>query len=160
MEVDHFNPRKKKDKFQEYENFFLSTRHCNGSKRDMWASNRLQRQGSRFLNCCKETDYGIHIFEDPDTHEVVGVTPEGKYHVRNCDLNAEHLIKERGDRAEIWRLIENVPVKIKKGWSLPPQTKALADVVAEMIPKIPYLSGDALERHRARKIEMAKFLAQ
>ena len=159
MEVDHFNPHKKKDPIQEYENLFLATRHCNGSKRDRWPRNKERELGSRFLNCCKEPDYGVHIFEDPDTNEVVGVTPEGKYHVRNCDLNADHLVKERADRARIRRLIEAVPVRIKKGWTLPPETKALADVVAEMIPPIPYLSGKALEQHRARKSALATFLA-
>src|ERR1700690_2436329 len=94
MEVDHFNPHKKDDPIQDYANLFLASRHCNGSKRDRWPSNKDQALGLRFLNCCNEQDYGEHIFEDPDTHELVGVTPEGRYHVRNCDLNAPHLVRE------------------------------------------------------------------
>ncbi len=153
MEVDHFNPHKKDDRIQEYENLFLATRHCNGAKRDRWLSNKLRRLGARFLNCCKEPDYGVHIFEDPDTHEVVGVTPEGKYHVRNCDLNAPHLVEERAERSQFLNLLENQPMKLKgKGtWTLPSEAQALQNVVRKMIPKIPYLSGEALENHRARK---------
>jgi hypothetical protein len=73
------------------------------------------------LNCCNEADYGVHIFEDPDSHEVVGVTPEGKYHVRNCDLNAPHFIEERAERAELWRILTSRPmrIKVKDVWTFP-----------------------------------------
>jgi len=158
MEVDHFNPHKKQNKIQEYENLFLATRHCNGAKRDRWPSNKHRKLGVRFLNCCEELDYGLHIFEDPDTHEVVGVTPAGKYHVRNCDLNADHLVKERADRAKIWGILESIPVRLNKGWSLPPQASALKDIVTRMIPKIAYLSGKDLEQYRAQQLSSAKLL--
>jgi len=46
-------------------------------------------------------DYGKHIFEDPVTHQVFGVTPAGRYHVRHCDLNDDLYVAERRDRAEI-----------------------------------------------------------
>jgi hypothetical protein len=154
MEVDHFNPHKKNDYIQVYDNLFLATRHCNGAKRDRWLSNRQRRLGARFLNCCKETDYGVHILEDPDTHELVGVTPEGKYHVRNCDLNAPHLVEERAERAELWDLLENQPVRIEN-WSLPDAVQSLKGVAEKMIPRIAYLTGTALEEHRARKKALA-----
>jgi len=64
MEVDHFDPRKKLDEIQKYPNLFLATRHCNGAKRDRWPNNHERKLGVRFLNCCSEVDYGIHIFED------------------------------------------------------------------------------------------------
>ena len=150
MEVDHFNPNKKSDYIQEYLNLFLATRHCNGAKRDRWPTNRDRKLGARFLNCCRETDYGVHIFEDPDTHEVVGVTPEGRYHVRNCDLNAPHLVEERLERANLWRLLEERPFQIKSGFTLPEEFRALKGVAEKMIPKIPFLSGEALEMRRAR----------
>jgi hypothetical protein len=156
MEVDHFNPHKKKDSIQQYTNLFLATRHCNGAKRDRWPTNTERQQGARFLNCCDETDYDEHILEDPDTHEVVGVTPEGKYHVRNCDLNAPHLVEERAERARLWRLLEAQPMYLKTvGWALPEQAQALKDIAEKMIPRIRCLSGAALEKRRALKLALA-----
>lgn len=156
MEIDHFNPNKKSDPIQQYANLFLATRHCNGAKRDRWPTNKERQLGARFLNCCQESDYGVHIFEDPDTHEVVGVTPEGRYHVRNCDLNAPHLIEERTERAKLRQLLDARQITIKQGWSLPEHVEALRAVVEKMIPVIPYLIGDDLEKHRALKRALAQ----
>ena len=100
-------------------------------------------------------DYGIHIFEDPDTHEIVGITPEGKYHVRNCDLNAPHFIEERKERTKLWNLLESQPMRMKSTLSLPFEFQMLKDIAEKMIPKIPYLSGEALEKQRARKKALA-----
>jgi hypothetical protein len=160
MEVDHFNPHKKDDDIQQYKNLFPATRHCNGAKRDRWPSNKDRQQGVRFLNCCEESDYGVHIFEDPDTNELVGVTPEGKYHVRNCDLNAMHLVQERAERAELWQLIESKVIRLKKNVSTKEvevlnAIRALRTVAETMIPKIKFLSGEALEKYRARKTALA-----
>ena len=152
MEVDHFNPNLKKEYFQEYLNFFLSTSHCNGSKSNRWPTNKERALGSRFLNCTKEIDYGVHIFEDPDTHELVGVTPEGRYHILNCDLNSPHFTLERTKRAACWEAIQNTPITANS-FSLPPTFYPLLQVIEEMIPMIPYLSGEALERRRAKRLE-------
>jgi hypothetical protein len=155
MEVDHFNPNKKDETIQQYANLFPATRHCNGAKRDRWPTNKDRKAGARFLNCCEEADYGVHIFEDPDNHELVGVTPEGRYHVRNCDLNAPHLVAERAERAKIRWLLEARPVFIAKGWSIPDQVVMLRAVLERMILPIPYLFGEALEKQRARKKALA-----
>lgn len=149
MEVDHFNPHKKQNSIQEYKDLFPATRHCNLSKRDRWPSNKDREVGIRFLNCCDEIDYDVHILEDPDTHELVGMTPAGKYHIRNCDLNAPHLVQERVRRAEIWRLLESTSITLKKGKSLPPELQVIKAEVGTMIPKIAYLSGEALAKRRA-----------
>lgn len=101
MDVDHFDPRRKKDYLQSYANLFLATRSCNGKKSDFWPEPELQAKGIRFLNCCEEQDYGVHVFEDPVTHEVFGVTPAGKYHVRILDLNTDDLVTERKVRADL-----------------------------------------------------------
>lgn len=157
MEIDHFNPRRKKDRIQQYSNLFLSTRHCNGAKRDRWPKGKDQAAGIRFLNCCKEIDYGVHIFEDPDSHELVGVTPAGKYHVRNCDLNAPHLVHERTQRAKLHLLLTNQAFRLRTdSYSLVCETvEALKAEFNQMIPLIPYLSGEALEKYRARRKALA-----
>jgi hypothetical protein len=149
MEIDHFNPKRKNDPVQDYGNLFLSTRHVNGSKRAVWPSYEDRLRGARFLNCCEEPDYGVHIFEDPDTHEVVGVSPAGRYHIRNCDLNAPHLVQERLERAHIRALLQSqFRIKRGQGWDLPEAYQALKDIVERMIPSIPYLAGAALIQRR------------
>jgi hypothetical protein len=153
MHIDHFNPHLKKEYFQKYSNLFLSTSHCNGSKSDRWPTNKERRElGWGFLNCTKERDYGVHIFEDPDTHEVAGVTPAGRYHVLNCDLNAPQFIEERKDRAECWKTLRSKPI-FSSGFSVPPELSLIKKMAEKMIPEIPYLSGEALEKRRAKRRE-------
>src|SRR5262245_45937371 len=95
MEVDHFDPRRKKDLIQDYNNLFPASRHCNGKKGDNWPHRGELAAGCRFLNPCKEMDYGEQIFEDPISHELIGVTPAAKWHIRICGLNSEKLVVER-----------------------------------------------------------------
>lgn len=105
----------------------------------------------------------MHILEDPETHEVVGVTREGIYHVRNCDLNAPHLVQERKQRTQLWDLIEKTPLRIRNtagGTTANAQAateiaEALRKVVSEMVPKIKFLSGVALRAYRSRKQQLA-----
>jgi hypothetical protein len=131
-------------------------------------SNKNRKRGARFLNYCEETDYDTHILEDPETHEVVGVTREGIYHVRNCDLNAPHLLQERKQRAQLWGLIEIAPVLIRNtdggttanGEAAMELAKALRKVASEMIPKIKYLSGTALQAYLSRKQQLANLQAK
>jgi hypothetical protein len=138
MEVDHFDAAQKDDPTQRYENLFLASRHCNGAKGQK-PTVEHKRLGLRFLNCCLETDYGVHIFEDPITNRVMGVTPEGRYHVRHCDLNAEHLVEERMYRAKLWQLIDNYYIKLKRGvpFALPPEFEVIKKIAEQMIPRIP-----------------------
>jgi len=78
LEVDHFDPRRKNDLTQDYENLFPASRHCNGKKADTWPTRSELAVGCRFLNPCQEMDYGEQIFEAPESHELVGVTPAAK----------------------------------------------------------------------------------
>ena len=152
MQIDHFNPHLKKLHIQEYSNLFLSTSHCNGSKSDRWPTNKDWReQGWKFLDCTKEPDYGEHIFEDPDTHEVVGVTSAGRYHVTGCDLNAPQFVEERQDRARCWAMIRSKALTERD--PIPPELQLVKEIAEKMIPEIPYLSGEALELRRAKRRE-------
>ena len=123
MEVDHFDPRHKNDLVQDYSNLFLASRHCNQKKGDYWPNRTDLAANCRFLNPCEEIDYGEHIFEDPTTHELVGATPAGRWHIRMCGLNADHLVHERAKRAEYCSLLNAKPILIKRG----------ADVVVRLI---------------------------
>ena len=101
MEVDHFDPRRKKDKIQVYSNLFLADRHCNGAKGDVWPSASDRARGCEFIDCCKEVDYGNVIFEDPLTHRLVGTTPAAIYHIEMIDLDNPGLVKAREHRSKV-----------------------------------------------------------
>lgn len=113
MEVDHFDPRRRYDAAQNYCNLFLASRHCNGAKRDYWPTQEDEQMGIRLLNPCNEKDYDVHIFEDPLTHLLIGITPAGRLQVRVCDLNAPHLIKERNLRSDFHAAVNELRVKAK-----------------------------------------------
>jgi hypothetical protein len=125
MEVDHFDPRRKKELIQDYSNLFLASRHCNNKKGEHWPTTAERAAGCRFLNPCEEVDYGEQIYEDPQTHRLIGVTPAARWHIRICGLNADHLVHERAKRAEYWHLLKNKGVLVRG---------SLADV-AELIHK-------------------------
>lgn len=140
MEVDHFNPRLQGNKRNHYTNLFPASRHCNGSKLDDWPSSSERKKGLRFLNCCEEMDYGLHIFEYPDTHKLKGVTATGKYHIVMCDLNATHLINERKDRSDLRRVFEKTMIVFKKDVSfaqIANNLSALRQTIDKTIPEIP-----------------------
>lgn len=115
LEVDHFDPRRKKDLIQEYRNLFPASRHCNGKKSDTWPNKAEAAAGCRFLNPCEEMDYGEQIFEDVATHRLVGTTPAAVWHIRMCGLNADHLVDERRRRARHWKTIRAKVVHQRRG---------------------------------------------
>lgn len=138
MEIDHFDPTIPGRARNRYENLFLSSRFCNGRKQGNWPDAADQAKGVRFLNCCEELDYGQHIFEDPDTHCVFGVTPAGKYHVRILDLNAPHLVEERAERARYRHLLYKARKLVKQPESAVEAFRVLKTQLDYLIPEIPY----------------------
>jgi len=139
LEVDHFDPRKKKNLIQDYNNLFPASRHCNGKKSDTWPNKAEQAAGCRFINPCEELDYGEQIFEDIVTHKLVGVTPAAKWHIRICGLNADRLIEERRRRARHWKTIRNRAIRVKK--NIPHEAaleliSGFSEEVRLMIPEI------------------------
>lgn len=142
MEVDHFNPQMKGPARNKYSNLLPSTRHCNGSKSNHWPSPKARKAGVRFLNPCEEPDYGVHIFEDPKTHELIGSSPAGLYQIRHCDLNAPHLILERVERAKLRELLNacqvtaKVPISLLDGSQVCDLSVLLRTIVEKMIPPI------------------------
>ena len=138
MEVDHFDPRQKKVLIQDYENLFPASRHCNGKKSDIWPTRAEQDAGCRFLNPCREMDYGEQVFEDPQTHQLVGVTAAARWHIRVCGLNADHLVLERRLRAERWATIRKQPLVAKGDHETVLELiQKFREAVETMIPEIP-----------------------
>jgi hypothetical protein len=147
LEVDHFNPKLKKDLLQNYANLFPASRHCNGAKSDHWPTAAEAAVGCRFLNPREEMDYGTQIFEDSESHVLSGITPAAKWHIRMCGLNAPHLVHERAKRAEYCQLLRRTAVIIKRDSDdLREQINAFKNEVELMIPEIPFFSLGELGR--------------
>ncbi len=145
LEVDHSDPRRKKDLIQRYENLFPASRHCNGKEANTWPSKAEWDAGCRFLNPCEETDHGEQIFEDRVTHPLVGITSAGVWRIRVCALNADHLVAERKRRAEGWHLLKNQAFRQVKG-----NGQEVCELIGKfrqevelMIPEIAALPGGA-----------------
>lgn len=84
-------------------------------------------------------DYGVHIFENPETHELVGVTPAGRYHIIACDLNADHLVTERRERSLLRALLTRTVAIVRPTadlGSLRASLTLLGSIVDRMIPPI------------------------
>ena len=100
IEVDHFDPRKLGGKKNHnYDNLLPAFAPCNRSKSNKWPSAAAEASGARFLNASIEQDYGVHLFEDPESHRIVAVTTAGKYHLRYLNLNTECLVLKRTNRS-------------------------------------------------------------
>ena len=138
LEVDHFDPRQKNNPIQDYRNLFPASRLCNGKKWQHWPPAAEEGAGIRFLNPCEEMDYGEQIFEAADAHQLFGVTPAARWHIRVCGLNSRCLVLERETRARYWALIEKAGKSIE---TAPDQVKAVWEAfraeVELMIPGIP-----------------------
>ena len=141
MQVDHFDPRRKKDKVQVYANLFLSDAHCNGAKGDTWPTPDEMAEGCRFLNCCDEVDYGKVLFEDPKTHRLVGKTPAAIYHIEMIDLNDPGLIDERSHRSEIAARIKFLKGRIENDNAALQTLKKVEELFRHSIPDIPAPPG-------------------
>lgn len=139
MEVDHYDPSKKKDPIQNYANLLLASRHCNGNKGEFWPSPEQRRLGIRVINPCEEIDYGLHLFEDPISHKLVGATPTGIAHIELLDLNADHLVEERKQRTLTHVCYERAQNEAAfRGEQIPSDLEALFQAAfSRFIPKIP-----------------------
>ena len=138
MQVEHFNPKLKGKAKHRYSNLMLATGHCNNMKSDTWPTPAQMAQGIRFLNPTKETEYGVVIFEDSATHELVGTTPAARFHIDMLDLNAETFVWERKKRAKYNSLRTGASALLLGSFE---ELRELLEFVAEqmelMIPPIP-----------------------
>jgi len=140
MEVDHHNPKLQGRMKHHYRNLFPAHRICNGQKSDTWPTRTQRRKRLRFLNARKEADYGVQIFEDPESNRLVGTTPAAKYHIRNCGLNDPYFVRERRTRATIRRRLDECHLIMKQSAELEhclSVVKQFSCLLDEMIPNIP-----------------------
>lgn len=131
LEVDHFDPRQKKRTIQRYDNLMPSARLCNSVKRDQWPSPSERELGLRFLNPTEEQDYNHQIFEDPQTHKLVGTTVAARYHIRVLGLNDDFFIRQRLHRSMIAFMFAMPGIMHGN-----PVVEAVKEALSELIPPI------------------------
>jgi hypothetical protein len=142
LDIEHFNPKLTGAARNRYSNLMLGAHLTNSVKTNTWPTLRQRRKGIRFLNPCKEQDYGVHLFEDPVTHRIVSSTPAGRFHIVACNLNDESYVWERMTRANLRaqipqpRILPMPPVEISQ---LASEVSRLVEV---MIPPIPPPTAD------------------
>lgn len=105
MEVDHFDARMRMPWRNRYKNFIPALKICNNRKSNH-PTEKAKSEGLRFLNPREDKDYNVLIFEDPQTHELVGITKVAKYHIIKLALNHPVLVLARKNRAEKLKLLE------------------------------------------------------
>ena len=112
FEIDHFHATRKKDIVQDYCNLFPEHPICNRPKSNKPIKREL-REGKRFLNPCREWDYNEHIRENSKTHELIGKTKAGIYHIEHLDLNHPYFVEQRKDRANLLKIYRQIPARLK-----------------------------------------------
>lgn len=138
MHVDHHDPRLKRA--SPYENLFPACAICNMAKSDR-PNDEERRNGLRLMNPCSETEYGNEIFEDPQTHELVGTTDIASYHIDILDLNNPALVYQRSERSQLLDLMRR-PVFLNQQRSVSDPSagaivQAFIGLIAYKIPEIP-----------------------
>jgi len=142
MEIDHFNPTLKSRARNAYSNLMLATRLCNNIKKDAWPTPNDIAAGARLLNPTVEMDYGEHIFEDPDTHKLVAMSPAGSYHIDVLDLNNETFVWEREKRATYAKLRGEYAATLSGSFDeFRDMLKTVNEVFDLLIPLIPAPPG-------------------
>jgi 5-methylcytosine-specific restriction endonuclease McrA len=98
--IDHFKPRSKDGRINDYANLYWACIGCNRSKGESWPTPAQRRQGARFVDPCREQDYGVH-FTKNEHGELVPQTPCGEYHVTRLRLNRLSRVAYRRARNRI-----------------------------------------------------------
>lgn len=142
MHVDHVNPRLRGKQRHQFRNLVLATAQCNGRKSAHWPDKEMLARDIRFLDPCSEQDYGVHIFENPDTNHLVAASPAGQYHIDMLDLNAETFVWERRVRAAYRKLSSATAVRVVGSFNnVPEMYRSVMQVVTgaidDLIPPIP-----------------------
>jgi hypothetical protein len=144
LNVEHFDPRQKQERIQNYDNLFPVSSPCNCAKGSKWPNEEEANRGLRFLNCCEELDYGGQIFEDPRTHELVGTTTAARFHLRYCGLKGgvagEFLKDRRKERTKIWATLANygiTPENAEQSTHADEFVAMMVSIALKLIPPIP-----------------------
>jgi uncharacterized protein (TIGR02646 family) len=110
--IDHFQPKSKGGRANQYANLYWACIACNRTKGDSWPSADQRARGFRFADPCREQDYGLHFVED-DSGYLVAQTPCGEYHIWKLRLNRESRVKRRRERSERAAKLEEALVLVR-----------------------------------------------
>lgn len=147
LEVEHFDPRQKKEYIQKYSNLLLGHRAVNQKKGTHWPCDADRKRGIRLLNPCKEQDYGPHIREEIGTGILKGITPAGKYQILIMGLNSDFLVQARLRRTSLRRAFtekrQSILATHVSFARCQEELKELRELIDDMILEIPaYENGD------------------
>lgn len=117
------------------------------AKLDIWPSKGELAAGLRFLNPCTETDYGVEIFEDPKTQELVGISPAAIYHIEVLDLNHPTLVKHRLERRKLVEMTRHPVIRRNSTRAGDESTIAIVrELRAILAHKIPLIKAPPLAK--------------
>jgi hypothetical protein len=149
--IDHFRPRSRGGKVNDYANLYWVCIACNRFKGDAWPTRAEQQRGRRFADPCAEQDYGHHFVED-DAGELVPRTACGEYHVARLRLNRPARVRrrrERNERQALWTEVADRLQRLAPRATTPAAREAidrtrqlldrLRDQLAIAIPRLPAL---------------------
>jgi hypothetical protein len=95
--IDHFRPRSKGGRVNDYTNLYWTCNGCNRVKAESWPTALERSQGVRFADPCREQDYGSHFIEN-GRGELVPRTRCGEYHIFVLRLNRPSRVAYRASR--------------------------------------------------------------
>jgi hypothetical protein len=111
--IDHFRPRSKGGRVNDYANLYWTCIGCNRNKGHTWSTPSERRRGFRFADPCQEQDYGVHFVEN-DQGELVPQTLCGEYHLKLLRLNRPSRVARRRERNEFMAQFTEVASLIQR----------------------------------------------
>jgi len=138
--IDHFQPRSKGGRANDYGNLYWTCMGCNRIKGDAWPTPSERRRGRRFADPCKEQDYGVHFLEN-EQGELVPQTPCGEYHLQMLRLNRPHRVARRRERNEVQTLLAEALSLIERLEAASP-TRREREVISHLRREMERLRSD------------------
>ncbi len=138
--IDHFHPRSKGGRVNDYANLYWACAGCNCIKSESWPTPVARRRGARFADPCREQDYGVHFIENGQG-ELVPRTRCGDYHVLSLRLNRSSRIAYRRARNRLTlRLAEADTLVERLEWQ--PATDLKRAIIAHIRQEIEWLRAE------------------
>jgi hypothetical protein len=137
--IDHFQPRSKGGRTNDYANLYWACMGCNRIKGDGWPSPSERHRGWRFADPCKEEDYGVHFAENEQA-ELVPRTSCGEYHLRMLRLNRPYRVARRRERNEFKARLAEAVGLVERLEHQPP-TRLESEVIVHLRREIELLQS-------------------
>jgi hypothetical protein len=138
--IDHFRPRSKGGRVNDYANLYWACIGCNHVKGEAWPTPEEQRQGMRLADPCCEQDYGVHFIEN-EQGELVPQTRCGEYHVLTLRLNRPSRVAYRLARNKLIMQLAEAVVLVEQ-LEQEPATDLKRKIIAHIQTEIDLLQAE------------------